>query len=173
VRPTGKPGSFGDIVGEMKIRITSAVGAAYEVLKAPGEWYVVSIREPRDTVAPVDAVKDITRGILPVYFDDIDSELHPYVLASEEDVEKVIAWCRGKDRVLVHCAAGISRSSAMAYVIACSRCGGPSLALRILDPLLHWPNEHIVRLGAKLLGKPEMVTSIEKWKKESTSIGRM
>jgi predicted protein tyrosine phosphatase len=67
-----------------------------------------------------------------------------------DDVKKALEWSKGKDRIVVHCGAGVSRSSSIAYVIACQRLGAKE-AVKILDMSIHAPNPLIVSLGAEAL----------------------
>lgn len=162
-----------------EIIITNAVGAAAEVLKDRGKWFVLSIRDPEDKgqLAPVDAFKDLTLGVQPLYFHDVDDRhlanpTHrgkPLVFPELVDVKTGLEWAKGKNPVLVHCAAGISRSSAFAYLIGCLS-GQPEEALNVLDARLHWPNKRIVRLGAEYMGKPEILTTYQKWRETHARI---
>ena len=55
--------------------------------------------------------------------DDISMPMDGYTLPAEEHVERLIAFAGAWDRgapMVVHCFAGISRSSAAAYVAACA-----------------------------------------------------
>jgi len=139
----------------MNVIIRSQVEATIELQRKPGFWHVVSIREPLENAA-IDRMKEKAVSFIPLSFHDIWSETQTgngrYVLASREQVAEVLAWAKGKDNILVHCHAGISRSSAMAFVIACQVMPVAD-ALKILDFKVHWPNTHIVALGEAILGK--------------------
>ena len=55
--------------------------------------------------------------------DDITEPIDGYVAPAEEHVEQVLSFVRGWDRgapLVVHCYAGISRSTAGAFVAACA-----------------------------------------------------
>ena len=77
-----------------------------------------------------------------------------------EDVQSAIEFSENRERVVFHCLEGVSRSSALAYVVACAE-RGPDKALSILDFNLHWPNLLIVRIGAKILGDSRVLSVIE------------
>ena len=101
--------------------------------------------------------------------DDIPEPADGYVAPGEEHVQKLIAFARGWDRsapLVVHCYAGISRSTAGAFVTACAL--NPARAeLRIAQELRHRshtasPNRRIVSIADDLLGRNgRMVDAIE------------
>jgi predicted protein tyrosine phosphatase len=62
----------------------------------------------------------------------------------------------------VSCHAGVSRSSALAYVVRC-RDWSPGEAIRVLTPGWHRPNELVVRLGAELLRDPAVYATYAAW----------
>jgi predicted protein tyrosine phosphatase len=83
-----------------------------------------------------------------------------YVAPCEEHVSKLIAFARGWDRaapLVVHCYAGISRSTAGAFVAACALSPGRA-ELRIAQALRQRsdtasPNRRIVSIADDLLGR--------------------
>jgi predicted protein tyrosine phosphatase len=100
-------------------------------------------------------------------FHDIAEPLLGYVPPSESHVADALAFaaaCQGP--IVVHCYAGVSRSTAMAYAIACAR--EPrrdeaelARALRSLSPTAT-PNRLIVRLADQALGREgRMAAAIE------------
>jgi predicted protein tyrosine phosphatase len=101
--------------------------------------------------------------------DDIPEPADGYVAPCEEHVEKLLAFARGWDRstpLVVHCYAGISRSTAGAFVTACAlNPGRPEL--RIAQELRQRsdtasPNRRIVAIADQLLGRNgRMVDAVE------------
>lgn len=90
---------------------------------------------------------------------DIIELTEGYQAPSAEDVEKLIALAREWDRahpMLVHCWAGVSRSTAAAFVVACALSARPehelAQALRLASPSAT-PNLLIVRHADDLLGR--------------------
>lgn len=72
----------------------------------------------------------------------------------ESDIRRIINWAKikideGKTDFIVHCTAGISRSSAVAILIQYLQ--DPSKALKVINPMLHCPNEKVLELGEKIL----------------------
>jgi predicted protein tyrosine phosphatase len=101
--------------------------------------------------------------------DDIPEPADGYVAPCEEHVQKLIAFARGWDRttpLVVHCYAGISRSTAGAFVTACAL--NPRRAeIAIAQELRQRshtasPNRRIVTIADDLLGRNgRMVDAIE------------
>lgn len=101
--------------------------------------------------------------------DDITFEMEGYVAPSEQHVEKLIDFVSGWDRtapLVVHCFAGISRSTAGAFITACTL--NPSRdeetiarAIRDASPTAQ-PNIRLVSLADRLLGRRgRMIRAIE------------
>jgi predicted protein tyrosine phosphatase len=72
---------------------------------------------------------------------------------TREHVKTALDWSEGKEKLLVACHAGISRSSATALLIA-AREWGLKEAFRILLPGWHRPNRLILKYGSELLDMP-------------------
>jgi predicted protein tyrosine phosphatase len=70
-----------------------------------------------------------------------------------DKVKECIDWGVDKEDLLVSCAAGISRSSAIAYLIECARSGSPEASISVLDVRRHRPNQLILCYGSQILGK--------------------
>jgi predicted protein tyrosine phosphatase len=105
--------------------------------------------------------------------DDIAEPLDGHVAPADEHVTRLIAFVRAWDRanpLVVHCYAGISRSTAGAYVTACALNPGRS-ELAIAQDLRRLsvtasPNPRIVSIADCMLGRSgRMVEAI-------TTIGR-
>jgi predicted protein tyrosine phosphatase len=81
---------------------------------------VITIEEP-DTDDPfrTDVVPQLV-----LQFHDIDMTMLGYVEPEPEHVQQALAFARGTDGpLLVHCRAGVSRSTAIALAIAADRLG--------------------------------------------------
>jgi predicted protein tyrosine phosphatase len=91
---------------------------------------------------------------------DIVEPLDGHVLAGPEHMERLLAFIRTWDRtspLLFHCWAGISRSTAAAYIAACALTPERdetelALTLREAAPSAT-PNPHLVALADDLLGR--------------------
>jgi predicted protein tyrosine phosphatase len=97
---------------------------------------------------------------LKVSMDDIIEHMDGFMAPSELHIEKVLNFVRGWDRsapMVVHCYAGISRSTASAFAAACMlnphRDEG-EIALQIREAsAIAQPNRLIVALADKALGR--------------------
>jgi len=91
---------------------------------------------------------------------DISQPTEGHVLAGREHVERLVAFVRGWDRaapLVIHCWAGISRSTAAAYITACALApardeDAAADALRLASPSAT-PNARLVALADELLGR--------------------
>lgn len=97
---------------------------------------------------------------------DISSPLDGYVLPDEAHITELLAFVRRWDRrapLVVHCFAGISRSTASAYATVCALNphrdeAGIAAALRRASPMAT-PNIRIVMLADRLLGRQGRMTA--------------
>ena len=97
---------------------------------------------------------------LRIAMDDITEQLDGFVAPSEHHVAQILAFVRGWNRnapLVVHCYAGISRSTASAFAAACAL--NPhrdelaiAKAIRRASPIAS-PNRLIVNLADKALGR--------------------
>jgi predicted protein tyrosine phosphatase len=101
--------------------------------------------------------------------DDIPEPADGLVAPCEDHVQRLIAFARGWDRatpLVVHCYAGISRSTAGAFVTACALNPGRA-ELQIANELRRCsntasPNRRIVSIADQLLGRNgRMIGAIE------------
>jgi predicted protein tyrosine phosphatase len=101
--------------------------------------------------------------------DDIVAEQDGYTVPGEEHVSRLIAFAKGWDRaapMVVHCFAGISRSSAGAFVAACALNPGRdeaqiARAIRLASPTAQ-PNARIVTIADRLLRREgRMIRAVE------------
>jgi predicted protein tyrosine phosphatase len=130
-----------------------------EVLCAPGKCadvtYLVSIGEPHEELP---AGYERVRQRLRLHFaDTVAGELSP----TREDVRRIIELAEtlrsSSGRILVHCAAGISRSSAAALIMHAVWLG-PGRERDALERVLAQrpiarPNRRMVELADELLGR--------------------
>jgi predicted protein tyrosine phosphatase len=143
----------------------------HDTVHETGAQHIVTLLKHSDRVERPVHVQETNHLVLGM--DDISDPLDGYVLPCEEHVVRLITFVRTWNRatpLVVHCYAGISRSTAGAYVAACalnsSRCElAIAHALRGASPTAS-PNIRIVSLADRVLGRDgRMVAAIE-------SIGR-
>jgi predicted protein tyrosine phosphatase len=107
---------------------------------------------------------------LVVVLSDIAVELEGHVLPSESHVERLLSFVRRWDQaapLLIHCWAGVSRSTAAAFIAACALRPHRDEAefaqeVRVKSPTAT-PNPRLVALADSMLGRNgRMVTAIVK-----------
>jgi predicted protein tyrosine phosphatase len=100
---------------------------------------------------------------------DISAPLDGHIIPGDEHIVELLQFVRGWDRrapLVVHCFAGISRSTASAFASVCALNphrdeAGIAQALRAASPTAT-PNIRIVSIADKLLGRDgRMVAAIE------------
>jgi predicted protein tyrosine phosphatase len=135
-----------------------SLAALPETVMATGASHVLTVMANVDQVQRPVSV--LAANHLKVAMDDITEQVDGFVAPSEQHIEKVLAFVRGWDRsapLVVHCYAGISRSTASAFAAACML--NPhkdeiSIArqIRAASPIAS-PNRLIVSLADKVLGR--------------------
>jgi len=119
---------------------------------------IVSLLSPYDTFPVFDGHGDDRHLCVPVH--DIVSDIGDWQAPAMSDAEKVIRFVETWDRsapMLIHCWAGISRSTASAFITACVH--NPSadeeeiaLAIREASPTAS-PNARLVAHADAILGR--------------------
>jgi predicted protein tyrosine phosphatase len=130
----------------------------YETVEETGARHVVTLLKDVELVVRPRGVTVENHLILGM--DDINGPIEGYVAPAGEHVVKLIEFVRGWDRaapLVMHCYAGISRSTAAAYVTACAL--NPerdelaiALALRRVSRTAT-PNLRLVALADQALGR--------------------
>ena len=112
-------------------------------------------------------------------FEDLEEPVAPWPLATKEQVGEGLSFLEAhrESRVLVHCNAGISRSTAFALLELCRRLSDPDRAWATLIELRPQavPNLHVLRLGGSLLGIGDALETVARqqasrddWKRRET-----
>jgi len=96
------------------------------------------------------------KNLLVVQFDDLVESIpnrpeHPPTM---ENIKTILEWAKQKIKennndFIVHCTGGVSRSSAVAILIQYLQ--DPENALKVINPMLHRPNEKVLELGERYL----------------------
>lgn len=107
-------------------------------------------------------VRDLCPEMIQIKAHDVDVDYQHYKAPTREQIEEGLSFARGKEQLICACHAGISRSSAMAFLCAC-QAGRMSYAISLLNPALHFPNKLIVRLGSEILGNDQIFRAYENW----------
>lgn len=101
-------------------------------------------------------------------FEDIDDDEHEYAIATEADVESIIAFGRKhvQSNMLIHCFHGVGRSSAAALAILTDRLGNADSALKEVLAIRpeSVPNLRVSRLADKVLRTDSaIIKALESW----------
>ena len=139
----------------------------YETVEATGARHVITLLKDTDRVRRPERIFEANHLVLGM--DDIAAPMDGYVVPCDDHVGRLIAFVRGWDRaspLVVHCFAGISRSTAGAYVAACAI--NPARdEMTIANALRRasataTPNTRIVSLADRMLGRDgRMVAAID------------
>jgi predicted protein tyrosine phosphatase len=139
----------------------------HRTVEDTGAHYVVTLLKDVDLVRRPDTISPTNHLILGM--DDITEPLDGYVAPADEHVTKLIAFVRRWNRarpLVIHCYAGISRSTAGAYVAACAL--NPQRDENAIAQALRkasataFPNLRIVSLADRVLDrKGRMTAAIE------------
>lgn len=140
--------------------------------------HVISMASPDAELASLPG--DVEQ--LRLRFHDIAEPREGLTAASVDDVDRLLTFARGWPRsapLLIQCWAGVSRSPAAAYIIACALAGPGrerdlALGLRIAAPFAT-PNPLMIALADEALGRgAAMVREIAAiGRGEETSMGRV
>jgi predicted protein tyrosine phosphatase len=139
----------------------------HRTVQETGARHVVTLLRDLHLVTRPESIAEDRHLLLGM--DDIPEPADGYVAPCEDHVAKLIAFARDWDRctpLVVHCYAGISRSTAGAFVTACAL--NPHRAeLRIAQELRRRsdtaaPNRRIVSIADDLLGRSgRMIEAID------------
>src|SRR5437868_6736062 len=135
-----------------------SLAALPQTVKDTGASHVLTVMANVDQV--MRPVSVLEANHLKVSMDDITEVMDGFLAPSEAHIEKVLTFVRGWDRsapMVVHCYAGISRSTASAFAAACMLNPHRDEAaiarqIRAASPIAQ-PNRLIVSLADKALGR--------------------
>jgi predicted protein tyrosine phosphatase len=139
----------------------------HQTVAATNARHVVTLLKDIDLVRRPAGIHEDNHLILGM--DDINEPLEGYVVPADDHVARLLAFVRRWDRarpLVVHCYAGVSRSTAGAFVTACALNPGRrelaiAEALRRASPTAT-PNLRIVSLADRALGRGgRMIAAIE------------
>src|SRR5664279_4589719 len=97
-----------------------SLAALPDTVKATGASHVLTVLANVEQVQRPESV--LPANHLKIAMDDITEQMDGFVVPSEGHIEQVLGFVRGWDRqapLVVHCYAGISRSTASAFAAVC------------------------------------------------------
>ena len=135
-----------------------SLAALPDTVKSTGASHILTIMAKVDQVERPESVLEANH--LKVSVDDITEVADGFVAPSEIHVEQVLNFVRGWDRgapMVIHCYAGISRSTASAFAAVCALNPHRDEAeiaqkIRAASPIAS-PNRLIVGLADRALGR--------------------
>lgn len=130
----------------------------HNVVETTGAEHVVTLIRDTSRVTRPNRILEENHLILSI--DDIEDDLEGMIAPAETHVEELLTfvqrWRREKP-IVVHCFAGISRSTAAAFITACAiqpERNEEEIARAIrAASITAQPNPRIVKFGDKLLGR--------------------
>ena len=136
----------------------------HETVEETGARHVVSLLGDEATIERPVAI--VPENHLWLRLHDISAPLDGYIIPDEQHVADLLNFVRGWDRrapLVMHCYAGISRSTASAFASVCALSPhrderSIAQALRLASPTAT-PNIRIVSLADRLLGRDGRMTS--------------
>jgi predicted protein tyrosine phosphatase len=149
------------------VLIVTPLSRLTDVIAERAPSHLITLLSPEELIATPPGVLPERHLRLGVH--DIAEPLPGYTAPDAAMVERVLAFARdwsGKAPMVIHCWAGISRSTASAFAIACER--NPrvdeleiALAMRKSSPSA-FPNRRIVAFADDILGRGgRMVAAVE------------
>lgn len=147
--------------------IVCGLGDVAATLARQRPSHMVTLLDPATMIATPGALS--SERHLKLAVNDIAEPAEGLVLPGEDVVRQLLAFAEGWDEtapMLIHCWAGISRSTASAFVLACDR--SPAVDERAIAKALRRaaphasPNRRIVALADDMLGRRgRMVDAVE------------
>ena len=135
-----------------------SLAALPEIVRLTGASHVLTVMAKVDQVERPASVRP--ENHMKIAFDDIIEPMDGFVAPNAEHVEQVLSFVRSWDRgapLVIHCYAGVSRSTASAFAAACAL--NPhrdemviARQIRAASPIAN-PNRLIVSLADKALGR--------------------
>ena len=135
-----------------------SLAALPETVRLTGASHVLTVMANVDQVLRPASV--LPANHMKIAFDDITEPMDGFVAPSAEHVERVLSFVRGWDRsapLVIHCYAGVSRSTASAFAAACAL--NPhrdemviARQIRSASPIAN-PNRLLVSLADTALGR--------------------
>jgi predicted protein tyrosine phosphatase len=135
----------------------------HEVVAVSGAGALVSLLSPGHPMTRPEAISP--QRHLALGLSDIVAPLDGHVLAQQSQVESLLAFFHSWDRarpLVIHCYAGVSRSTAAGYIALCALTPKSEVEiardLRRLSPSAT-PNRHLVSLADTLLLREGRMTA--------------
>ena len=155
----------------MEIIILGHRKAAAYLKQHPKQYDVIFISNPNDKfgVQTSELIPNLAKECCEILFDDVTQPIGNRIPPTEDNVRKALDFAKNRQKLIVSCQVGQSRSSAIAYSIK-TMISNPEEALSILDQNIHMPNSLIVKHASNILQLPEMNKIMDNWKLQADLI---
>jgi predicted protein tyrosine phosphatase len=135
-----------------------SLAALPDTVRTTGASHILTVMANVSQVQRPESILEANH--LKVSMDDINEPADGFVAPNDDHIMQVLAFVRGWDRkapLVVHCYAGISRSTASAFTAACAlnphrEESAIARQIRAASPIAQ-PNRRIVMLADKALGR--------------------
>jgi predicted protein tyrosine phosphatase len=147
--------------------IVSPLSQIHDVIRARRPSHMITLLDPELLIDTPEGLRPDRHLRLAVY--DISEPFEHMTPPHERHVHQILEFGRDWDErapLLVHCWAGISRSTATAFMLACERNPHASehdIAFRLRRAAPHaLPNKRLVQLADEVLGREgRMIAAVE------------
>ena len=154
----------------MIVQILNYLAASHLLASEPAQWSAIVILDSRGTATDFVAQTSVEHLIL--RFDDITTPSSGKQMADPRSLRAALDFAVGKDKLIVSCRAGQSRSAALAHAI-CFQNNGADAANQLLIPARHQPNRFIIEAVAELIDDPTYLSTFDAWSNQYGDIKLM
>lgn len=148
---------------DLNILVTDLSGAVAVLNNEPWDWAISAISPNDRTIVPKQSSKHMIQ-----LFDDVTRLSDVYICPNKQHVSEILKFSeqfQNGDKVLIHCAAGLSRSTAIAIAVMVQHGYGCVEAFyevkRRRQSQLIMPNERVLTIAGHFLGDRELGLKIE------------
>jgi len=149
------------------VEIRNYIAASHLLATQSGQWSAIVILDSQSTAT--DFIERHTVDHLLLRFDDITAPKQGRRMADVRSLQSALQFAAGREKLVVSCRAGQSRSAAVAHAIS-FQYNGADAASELLNPQRHSPNRHVVETMAPLLDDPLYLSAVEDWTRKNTGI---
>ena len=151
--------------------ICSHYEASVLVKTKPNFYDVVYIGDPEKpfyNAYSKEIIKKAKKSFI-CLFNDIEKYTYGKTIPTSKMIKEILEFCEKKHDIICCSPNGISRSSAVAYVISTVNTFSPETSLKILNHDKHFPNALILQLGAEIVKKSDIVGYGERFREQVLS----
>ena len=152
------------------VEIRNYLAASHLFETQRGEWAAIVILDSQSS--PTDFIESHTTAHLVLRFDDITTPKSGKTMVNSRSLQSALEFAADKEKLVVSCRAGQSRSAALAHAI-CFQNNGAAAANQLLNPQRHSPNRQVIETVATLMDDPTYLTTFEEWARQHAGVKLM